>query len=68
MGLVRTATSLAIIGLSFYGGYKYHEYKAPAAIEQKMTIEDRIRSLISEDREQVMKAMYAVGKSYGFEK
>ena len=68
MGLVRTGITVGLIALSFYGGYKYRELKPLAVIEQRITIEDHVKSLLNENRDDVMKALYRVGKDYRFEK
>jgi hypothetical protein len=68
MGIVRSAIAVGMMGLSFYAGYKYSEMKPATVIERRMTIEDRIKSLMSEDKEQILKALYRVGKEDGYEK
>lgn len=68
MGIVRTGLAAGMLALSFYAGMKYHEYKQPIAMIQEISIEERIKSLINDDRDQVMKALYKVGKEHGFEK
>lgn len=69
MGLVRTGICVGLMGISFYAGYKTHErVKPPIVIERAGTIEDKIISLMKEDKKDIERALYNVGKEYGFEK
>jgi len=71
MGIVRGMIGLCLMGMSFYAGYKVHDIAKPTIVvehRQQQSIEDRIKSLLKEDKRDVYKALKNLGREYGFEK
>jgi hypothetical protein len=68
MGIIRTGLAIGMLAASFYAGMTYEKMKPATFIERRASIEDKVRSLMNEDKETVLKALYKVGKDYGYEK